>query len=210
MAEEKVVKAEETKKTEKKNVIASKFGKQEKVDVPVTNLDGEETGEVIKALLNYPGTQAAQKLQDTLQSANGYYNLVDFYQGLMKDVILKPKVSYEYFDKKIKEADKTKQIKVAGVTYDLKFKDFHTAVLVEQFDPASSPDSSNGDFISGLMEEVVRTNGKKTNFDYWDKHDGYLEVMAGAGDFLRSRLETAGFMSLMNAAARFLITTINK
>lgn len=200
---------ETEKKVEKKNVITSKFGKQKQVDVPITDLKNEIIGNR-KVLLNYPGTQKAQQMQDILVSGNGYYDLVDFYERLMKDVILKPKVSYDYFDKKLKKEDKAKQITVAGVTYDLKFEDFRTGMLVAQFSQENSPDARPSDYAEELMSEVIKANGKKTNYDYWDQHDGYQEVLDQASDFVQSRLAAEGFMSLMNAAAFFLITVFNK
>lgn len=206
MTEEKETKVE---KAEKKNVITSKFGKQKQVEVPITDFDNKIIG-TRKALFNYPGTQVAQQMQDVLASGDGYYNLADFYERLMKDVILKPKVSYEYFDKKLKQADKTKQVTVSGVTYDLKFKDFRTAMLVAEFNKVNSPDAQPSDYVEALMSEVIRVNGKKTNYDYWDKHDGYQQILGEASDFNQSRLAAEGFMSLMNAAASFFIGVFNK
>lgn len=66
----------------------SKFGKQKKVTIQGTEYT-----------LQHPGTRRMVELQDEAVNLNtGKPNSADLYDLYMKEVVVDPKVNYEYFD----------------------------------------------------------------------------------------------------------------
>ena len=78
-----------------------------------------------------------------------------------------------------------KTIEVAGVKYILQHPGVRFAVKMRDTSKDYNGQLIEEKYYEQIMEHVIFTeDGKRTNWDYWDEHEGFNEVMKEAITFL--------------------------
>lgn len=157
-------------------------------------------------LLTYPGTFFVQQNVVDASMVNGFQDKVLLYEALMKN-ILEGDYGWDYFDKQIKDEDKTNSVTVEdhdGSEVEYKFK--HPG-LKRQYSMLEESRTVNGsiamaEFNKQLMQHVLVSPNIK--FDYWDHHDGYKKVMEEGNFFLGTVGGESDFNEVMEAASDFV------
>lgn len=161
-------------------------------------------------LFTFPSMLEVQsEIIDASQIGNGLLSLKLQREALMKMVIEDPQTSWDYWDKKIANKDKTEVVEVedfdgAKVKYAYKFPGMELAnSLTEQ---ATDEDGvfSTAEYYKLLMQHVITVDGEPINFEYWDHHQGYGEVVSGAEAFIGGILEDSEGMEVLGAAMAFV------
>lgn len=157
-------------------------------------------------LFTYPGTFFVQQKVVDASMVNGFQDKVLLYEALMKN-ILEGDYDWDYFDKQIKDEDKTNSVTAEDhdgneVEYKLKYPG-----LKRQYSMVEESRTVNGsiamaEFNKQLMQHVIVSPNIK--FDYWDHHDGYQKIMEEGNVFLGTVGSESDFNEVMEAASDFV------
>ena len=157
-------------------------------------------------LFTYPGTFFVQQKVVDASMVNGFQDKVLLYEALMKN-ILEGDYDWDYFDKQIKDEDKTNSVTAEDhdgneVEYKLKYPG-----LKRQYSMVEESRTVNGsiamaEFNKQLMQHVIVSPNIK--FDYWDHHDGYRKIMEEGNVFLGTVSSESDFNEVMEAASDFV------
>lgn len=157
-------------------------------------------------LFTYPGTFFVQQKVVDASMVNGFQDKVLLYEALMKN-ILEGDYDWDYFDKQIKDEDKTNSVTAEDhdgneVEYKLKYPG-----LKRQYSMVEESRTVNGsiamaEFNKQLMQHVIVSPNIK--FDYWDHHDGYQKTMEEGNVFLGTVGSESDFKEVMEAASDFV------
>ncbi|ATU69478.1 hypothetical protein CT113_03630 [Levilactobacillus brevis] len=157
-------------------------------------------------LFTYPGTFFVQQKVVDASMVNGFQDKVLLYEALMKN-ILEGDYDWDYFDKQIKDEDKTNSVTAEDhdgneVEYKLKYPG-----LKRQYSMVEESRTVNGsiamaEFNKQLMQHVIVSPNIK--FDYWDHHDGYQKIMEEGNVFLGTVGSESDFNEVMEATSDFV------
>ena len=157
-------------------------------------------------LFTYPGTFFVQQNVVDASMVNGFQDKVLLYEALMKN-ILEGDYDWDYFDKQIKDEDKTNSATAEDhdgneVEYKLKYPG-----LKRQYSMVEESRTVNGsiamaEFNKQLMQHVIVSPNIK--FDYWDHHDGYQKIMEEGNVFLGTVGSESDFKEVMEASSDFV------
>lgn len=209
---------DETKKNEAKKTQAesmkdtfNKYGKQK-----TYTYEDPETEEKLDVILNYPGTLKAMEINNEAIGSGMSRNTADYNAALMeKGVIVSPRMDWTYWDEKLTDDDKVKTVEVdegngVKATYTLTFPGYEIAqrLIDIRMDATGSPQPFNSN--KALMEEVIKSDQGKVDYNYWDKHTGMNTVLSEAADFITETIEKNGYADIMDEADTFLGEMVNK
>lgn len=157
-------------------------------------------------LFTYPGTFFVQQEVVDASMVNGAQDKVLLYEALMKH-ILEGDYDWNYFNKQIKDDDKTNSVIAKDHDdKDVEYKFKHPG-LKRQYSMVEESRMVNGsismaEFNKQIMQHVLVSPTIK--FDYWDHHDGYATVMEAANIFLGTVGSESEFKEVMEAASDFV------
>ena len=157
-------------------------------------------------LFTYPGTFYVQQNVKDASNVNGYENKALLHQALMK-FILEGDYDYSFFDKQIKDADKTSSVKAKDhdgsiVNYDFKFPGLERLENMVEDSKMYNGGIAMSEYNKQVMQHVLIST--KIKFDYWDHHDGYATTMQEADVFLGTVSSESDFNEVMAAAEDFV------
>lgn len=154
-------------------------------------------------LFTYVGTKFV--LQHVI-GPNAGKNSQSALQEALMEYILEGDYDWDYWDKKVANTKKSDSIEVddyddTKVTYDFKFPGFKK--LNELRDNATDDygQIDISEYWKGLMDVVVQND---IDYDYWDHHDGIMQVMSAADNFLGEIAADSEFQEVMDAAEAFV------
>lgn len=209
-------KKNETKKSTKTQAESmkdtfNKYGKQK-----TYTYENTETNEKLDVVLNYPGTLKAMEINNEAIGSGMSRNATDYNAALMeKGVIVSPHMDWTYWDDLLTDDDKVKTIEIdegdgVKATYTITWPGYEIAqrLIDIRMDATGSPQPFNAN--QGLMEEVIKSDQGKVDYNYWDKHTGMNKVLSEAADFITETIEKNGYAEIMDEADTFLSEMVNK
>lgn len=208
-----------TQETENKAIkeVVGKFGKQKTYNYE-EKVKNKETGKVDTKVhpfvFNYPGTRKASKI---IQLSNGEFDITDntsFYEALMnEDVIVSPKLSWEYWDKKLKKDDKQTSITLVDsnkykIKYLIDFPGYKIAQKLIDIRGNRRGQAQMDDLYDSIFAlGIIKVDGEpdtKVDWDYFDSHEGLLQIMMTTIGLVEDDLNKNGFSEVMEEANSFL------
>lgn len=210
MAETKKNEAKKTQAESMKNTF-NKYGKQR-----TYTYEDPETNKKLDVILNYPGTLKAMEINNEAIGSGMSRNTADYNAALMKKgVIVSPRMDWTYWDEKLADDEKVKTVEVdeddgVKATYTLTFPGYEIAqrLIDIRMDATGSPQPFNSN--KALMEEVIKSDQGKVDYNYWDKHTGMNTVLSEAADFITETIEKNGYADIMDEADTFLGEMVSK
>lgn len=157
-------------------------------------------------LFTYPGTFFVQQKVVDASMVNGFQDKVLLYEALMKN-ILEGDYDWDYFDKQIKDEDKTNSATAEDhdgneVEYKLKYPGLKRQYSMVEESLTVNRSIAMAEFNKQLMQHVIVSPNIK--FDYWDHHDGYQKIMEEGNVFLGTVGSESDFNEVMEAASDFV------
>ncbi|MGF7436325.1 hypothetical protein [Lentilactobacillus senioris] len=209
MAEAKKNEAKKTQAESMKETF-NKYGKQKNY-----TYENPDTNEKLDMILNFPGTFRAAEITDSLVGRSMSRNGADYNANLMESVIISPKMDWNYWDEKLADDEKVKTVEIdegdgTKATYTLTWPGYEIAQrLIDarmDFNDTPQPFIAN----QGLMDEVIKSDQGKVDYNYWDKHIGMNKVFGEANNFINELISKNGYVDIMDEADTFLGEMVNK
>ncbi|WP_143463344.1 hypothetical protein [Levilactobacillus enshiensis] len=159
-----------------------------------------------KYRFTYPGTFFVQQNVIDASMAAGYQSKPLLYEALMKN-ILEGDYDWDYFDKQIKDEDKTntataKDHDGTKIEYTYTYPGLKRQYQMVEESKTVNGSISMAEFNKQLMQRVITS--PQIKFDYWDHHDGYNPIMTEGNYFLGTVGGESEFEEVMNAASDFV------
>jgi hypothetical protein len=160
-----------------------------------------------KYLFMFTNTKKVQDMLDSTLRPDGIRSPMLLAQVIMENIIEGNEYSFEYFDKKIANKDKSDSITLTDEdgneikTYDFKWPGL---VKYEQMNEKALNQygvTTDSKMFEGLMKNVIQGD---IDWKYWDEHEGYTEVMTAASDFVEQTFAKSEFAEVMQAATNFV------
>lgn len=160
-----------------------------------------------KYMFMFTNTHKVQAMLDTTIRPDGGQSDLLLTKLLMDNILEGNEYDFAYFDKKIANKDKSDEIILTDedgeeiATYTFKWPG-----LLEYQRMLEVAKDANGNVMNSAMFELIMENviTPKTDWKYWDEHEGYNDVMLNAQAFLNRTLQNSEFSEVMGAATDFV------
>lgn len=157
----------------------------------------------------FPGTAWAQrKVYDPASMPNGSRSLAILYQNFMDIVIHNPQMDWSFFDDKVSESSRKRQIEVTdddGTVHKYNLEFPGTLTILQMRDQATDALGRvlDYEFNLGIVQNII-TNKNVKDLDYFDHHNGYSELMDAATEMLIQWAQESGVYDTMGKVDNFM------
>lgn len=154
-----------------------------------------------KYIFQHPGIRFSEQMKDEAKDQNGKFMPQKYHKKTMENVIVEPKVDYDYFDEL--EKGKTKTLKPSDTEYTLVYPDTKTISEMQYYFLDGRGRMSELNAKEQFMKHIIKVDENPVTFEFFDELGDiqeYNEVISAAKDFL----EDTEFLKVVNAAGDFL------
>src|SRR5690625_4137943 len=120
-----------------------------------------------KYIFQHPGIRYSEQMKDDSKDRNGKMMWHRYYEKIMDNVIVEPKVSYEYFDEL--DGDKEETIKINDTEYQLVYPGTKTLSEMTYHFTDSRGLPSEVNTKEQLMKNIIRVDDNPVSYEFFDE-----------------------------------------
>jgi len=194
-----------TDKAKTTKVTYAKFGKQETYKSDAGN----------EYTFTFPGTRTVEsKIRQGSLLADGTQSERLLDKALL-EIVVQGKLDadgnqpsdWAYWDNKVAKKDRKETIKVADhdgteIEYKLEFPGIEKVLAIKEVSTSDTGVLDEAEYYDQLMQQVIKS--PDVDYDYWDAHDGFLEVMHEADVFIGGTVFGSEMNDVIAAANQFV------